>query len=279
MAASNDLIPWFADFANYLASDIVPPDLSFHQRKKFMHDVKKFFWDEPYLYRSCADGIIRRCVPEVEMLSVLEACHSSPVGGHHCGIQTAHKILQCGYYWPTIHQDAHDFTKSCDRCQREGGISKRQELPMNPILVIELFDVWGIDFMGPFVSSYGMKYILVAVDYVSKWVEAVALSNNEGKSVTAFLKKNIFSRFGTPRVIISDGCSHFCNKLFKALFEKYGVRYNVATPYHPQTSGQVEVPNREIKQILAKIVNANRMDWSRKLDDALWAYRTAYKTP
>ena len=104
---------------------------------------------------------------------------------------------------------------------------------MNPILVIELFDVWGIDFMGPFVSSYGMKYILVAVDYVSKWVEAVALSNNEGKSVTAFLKKNIFSRFGTPRAIISDGGSHFCNKLFKALLGKYGVRHNVATHYHP----------------------------------------------
>ena len=116
--------------------------------------------------------------------------------------------------------------------------------------MIELFDVWGIDFMGPFMSSHGMKYILVAVDYVSKWVEAIALTNNEGKSVTAFLKKNIFSRFGTPRAIISDGGSHFCNRLFKGLLEKYSVRHNVATPYHPQTSGQVEVSNREIKQLV-----------------------------
>ena len=124
---------------------------------------------------------------------------SSPVGRHHSGIRTTHKILQCGYYWPTLHQDAHGFAKACDRCQRDGGISRKQELPLNPILVIELFDVWGIDFMGPFVSSHGMKYILVAVDYVSKWVESIALANNEGKSVTAFLKKNIFSRFGTPK--------------------------------------------------------------------------------
>ena len=115
--------------------------------------------------------------------------------------------------------------------------SRKQELPLNPILVIELFDVWGIDFMGPFVSSHGMKYILVVVDYISKWVEAIAHANNEGKSVTAFLKKNIFSRFGTPRAIISDGGSHFCNRSFKGLLEKYGVRHNVATPYHPQTSG------------------------------------------
>ena len=92
-----------------------------------------------------------------------------------------------------------------------------------------------------------MKYILVAVDYVSKWVEAISLANNEGKSVTTFLKRNIFSRFGTPRAIISDGGSHFCNRFFKGLLEKYGGRHNVATPYHPQTSGQVEVSNREIK--------------------------------
>ena len=110
---------------------------------------------------------------------------------------------------------------------------KKQELRLNPILVIELFDVWGIDFMSPFVSSHGMKYILVAVDYVSKWVEAIALANNEGNSVTGFIKKNIFSCFGTPRAIISVGGSDFCNKFFKGLLEKYGVHHNVATPYHP----------------------------------------------
>ena len=90
------------------------------------------------------------------------------MGGHHSCIWTAHNILHFGYYWPTIHQDAHEFAKACDRCQRDEGVSRRQELPLNPILVIELFDVWGIDFMVAFVSSQGIKYILVAVDYVLK---------------------------------------------------------------------------------------------------------------
>ncbi|XP_069143442.1 uncharacterized protein [Solanum lycopersicum] len=202
LAASDDLIPWCANFANYLASDVVPSDFSFRQRKKFMNDVKKFFSDEPYLYRSCADGLIFRCMPEVEMLSILEACHSSHVDGHHSDIRTIYKIFQCGYYWQTIHQDANESSKACNRCQRDGGISRRQELPLNPILVIDEFDVWSIDFMFPFGSSHGMKYILLDVDYVSKLVEAIALANNEGRSVTAFFKKIILSRFGTPRAII-----------------------------------------------------------------------------
>ncbi|XP_070023170.1 uncharacterized protein [Nicotiana sylvestris] len=147
------------------------------------------------------------------------------------------------------------------------------------ILEIDIFDVRGISFMGLFVSACGNIYILVAVDYVSKWVVAVALSNNEERSVVTFLKKNVFTRFGTPRAIISDGGSHFCNRAFDTLLTKYGVTHKVSTPYHPQASGQVEVTNREIKSILSKTVNASRTDWSRKLDDALWAYRTAYKIP
>ena len=152
-------------------------------------------------------------------------------------------------------------------------------MPLTNIIEIKLFDVWGIDFMGPFLSSYGNKYILVGVDYVSKWVEAIALPTNDAKVVTKFLRKNIFTHFGTPRAIISDGGSHFCNRQFDNLLMKYGVKHKVATPYHPQTSGQVEISNRELKNILEKTVNASRKDWSIHLDDALWAYRTTFKTP
>lgn len=137
LVVSQDLIHWLVDLANYVANYLVPLDFSFNQKKKFLYDMKKFSWDEAYLYHNCANGIICRCVPEVKMLSVLEVHQSSPVGGHHNGIWTAYKILPCGYYLPTIHQDARDFVKSCNRCQREGGISKRDDIPINSIFVIE----------------------------------------------------------------------------------------------------------------------------------------------
>ena len=116
-------------------------------------------------------------------------------------------------------------------------------MPLHPIQVVEIFDVWGIDFMGPFPNSFGNLYILLAVDYVSKWVEAMSCKTNDNKVVISFIKSNIFSRFGIPRAIISDRGTHFCNFSFESLMKKYSVTHRLATPYHLQTSGQVEVSN------------------------------------
>ncbi|GJS83325.1 reverse transcriptase domain-containing protein [Tanacetum coccineum] len=201
-----------------------------------------------------------------------------PTGGHHSANLTAQKVFDAGFFWPTIYRDAHTMIKSCDSCQRQGKISQRDEMPQNAIQVCEIFDVWGIDFMGPFPSSHGNKYILVAVDYLSKWVEAKALPTNDARVVVKFLK-SLFARFGTPRAIISDRGTHFCNDQFAKVMSKYGVTHRLATAYHPQTSGQVEVSNRGLKRILERTVGENHASWSDKLDDALWAFRTAFKTP
>ncbi|KAI3445417.1 hypothetical protein Pfo_002082 [Paulownia fortunei] len=237
-------LPQYADLVNFLASNVFPPDLTRQQKKKFIFDVRHYFWEDPFLFKLCSDQIIRKCVPDEEIQSILHHCHSSLYGGHFGGNRTAAKVLESGFYWPTLFKDAQAFVASCDRCQRTGNISRRHEMPLSNILEVELFDVWGIDFMGPFPPSFNNLYILVAVDYVS---------NDEGK--------------------------HFCNKHLDALLAKYGVTHRVATAYHPQTSGQVEISNIELKWILEKTVNSSQNDWSRKLDNALWAYRTAFKTP
>ncbi|KAK8975481.1 hypothetical protein V6N11_069911 [Hibiscus sabdariffa] len=277
--ADEQAAPWYADYVNYIASGIISHNLNYQGRKKFKHKTKSYFWDEPFLFKQCADQVIRRCVPENEQPRVLEQCHASAYGGHFGGNRTAIKVLQSGLLWPHLHKDAHKFFQQCDKCQRTGNISKRNEMPLQKILEVELFDVWGIDFMGPFLSSFENLYILLAVDYVSKWVEAIATTHNDAKTVKRFLKKNIFTRFGVPRAIISDEGRHFDNRSIAAALKKLGVTHKLSTAYHPQTNGQAEVSNREIKSIIEKVVNPNRKDWSLRLDDALWAYRTAYKTP
>nr|GEV75710.1 reverse transcriptase domain-containing protein [Tanacetum cinerariifolium] len=134
-----------------------------------------------------------------------------------------------------------------------------------------------IDFIGPFPSLRGNKYILVAVDYLSKWVEAKALPTNDARVVCKFLK-SLFARFRTPCAIISDRGTHFYNDQFVKVMLKYGVTYRLATVYHPQTSRQVEVSNRGLKRILKRTVGENYASWSDKLDDTLWAFRMAFKT-
>ncbi|KAK1664482.1 hypothetical protein QYE76_052641, partial [Lolium multiflorum] len=139
--------PWYADYANFIVSKYLPPTFSAQQRRKFFYDLRHYFWDDPHLYKEGVDGIMRRCVPEYEQQEILNKCHGSVYGGHHAGDRTAQKVLQSGFYWPTLFKDARKFILSCDECQRVGNISRRNEMPMNYTLVIEPFDCWGFDFM------------------------------------------------------------------------------------------------------------------------------------
>ncbi|WKA10605.1 hypothetical protein VitviT2T_028170 [Vitis vinifera] len=269
---------WYAHIANYLVTGEVPSEWKAQDRKHFFAKIHAYYWEESFLFKYCVDQIIRKCVPEEEQQGILNHCHENACGGHFVSQKTAMKVLQSRFTWPSLFKDAHIMCRGCDRCQRLGKLTKRNQMPMNPILIVDLFDVWGIDFMGPFPMSFGNSYILVGVEYVSKWVEAIPCKHNDHRVVLKFLKENIFSRFGVPKGIISDEGTHFCNRPFETLLAKYGVKHKVATPYHPQTFGQVELANRKIKNILMKVVIMSRRDWSIKLHDSLWAYRIAYKT-
>ncbi|RVW21278.1 Retrovirus-related Pol polyprotein from transposon 17.6 [Vitis vinifera] len=202
--------------ADHLSSEWKAQD-----RKHFFAKIHAYYWEEPILFKYCADQIIRKCVLEEEQQGILSHCHENACGGHFASQKIAMKMPKT--------REAY----------------KKKPNAMNPILIVDLFYVWGIDFMGPFPMSFGNSYILVGVDYVSKWVEAIPCKHNDHRVVLKLLKENIFSRFGVPKAIISDGGTHFCNKPFETLLAKYGVKHKVATPYHPQTSEQVELANRE----------------------------------
>jgi len=147
----------------------------------------------------------------------------------------------------------------CHNCQRTISISKKHEMPLWNIQEIEVFGCWGIDFIGPLPSSFLNEYILLVVEYVSRWVEAIPNQKADAKTMIKFLKKHNFCKFGTPRVVISDRGAHFCNAELKKAFEHYGVKHRIVTTYHPQTNGQAEVSNREVKRILEKTMSRHQL--------------------
>ena len=182
--------PWYVDLVNYLVIKQVPSTLNKHQRDKLKKDAHDL-----YLWKYCPDQILRRCVHNSEFNSILTFYHTYACGGHFGTQMTALEVLECGFYWPTMFKDARTSCITCDRCQRTGNIGLIDQMPQTPIPSVEIFFIWGIDFMGPFPSSHGFNYILLAVDYVSKWVEAKATRTNDSNVVADFVKTNIFSQF------------------------------------------------------------------------------------
>eukprot|EP00253_Pinus_taeda_P010249 PITA_10249 len=219
-----------------------------------------------------------RCVRQDEIFDILKACHDQPCGGHFADRRTAHKVLHTGYYWPTTFKDAKKFVQACDSCQRVGRPSHSDEMPLKPQLVIKPFEHWALDFVGPINPPSNQKtYILVATEYVTKWVEAEALPRATKEFVIQFLH-HLFVRYGLPREIITDGRPQFAGNRIAATLNNYHVQHKITTPYHPQENGQVESSNKIIETILTKIVVSHRRDWATKLLEALWAYRTTWKS-
>jgi hypothetical protein len=231
------------------------------------------------LYWRGVDGVLRRCILKEEIPTILAACHDSACGGHFSGELTSKKILHTGYYWPTLFEDAHEYVKRCDACQRYARNDLRMELPLQISLPLVPFEKWGIDYVGKLHphSSRGMAYIIVATEYLTKWAEAKAVKTNDAKNASIFLFENIITRFGCPRILVSDRGTHFLNEVIQDMTNRFQIDHRKTTPYHPQTNGQTERVNQILASILRKTVQDSKRDWDTKLQAALWAYRTTYK--
>ena len=139
--------PWYANFANYLVSGVMPKAFNYHQRKIFLHDVKSYFWEESLLYKHCVDSMVHRYIFKNEVRDILYHCHNLEMGNHFSTLKTVIKVWQSGFYWPTMYQDTREYVKSCDTCQRTGSILRKNEMPLTTFLEVELFDIWGMDFI------------------------------------------------------------------------------------------------------------------------------------
>eukprot|EP00253_Pinus_taeda_P016480 PITA_16480 len=224
-----------------------PPHLSSKEKSRIVRKSTPFTWIRGNLFKLGPDQILRHCVREEEVFDILLTCHDGPCGGHFATKRTAFKILQASYYWPTLHQDVRRYISQCNRCQRMGKPTPRDEIPLQPQVIFEPLEKWGMDFVGPI--------------------------NPPSKQ-----RENIFYKFGYPRELVIDQGSQFTSNLIEDLLAYHKIKHKTSTPYHPQENGQVEVTNRALEEILTMVVSSNRKDWEDCLVEATWAYNTTWKT-
>eukprot|EP00253_Pinus_taeda_P005610 PITA_05610 len=224
------LSPWFADIANYLVSAQFPPHLSSKEKSRIMRKSASSTWIGGNLFKLGPDQILRRCVREEEVFDILLTCHDGPFGGHFAAKRTAFKILQAGYYWPALHEDVRRYISQCDRCQRMGKPTPRDEMPLQPQVTLEPFEKWGMDFMGPInPPSRKKSYIIVCTDYLTKWAETKAIKAATKEKVAEFLRENIFYKFGYPRELVTDQGSQFTSNLIEDLLAHHKIKHRTST--------------------------------------------------
>ena len=246
----------FSDIIAYLVNRIYPTGLSREEKNIFQHKVAPYTIIHGILFRLGADEQLKRCLEKKERKQVMRALHSGPSGGHFAANTTANRIRSAGYWWPHLVRDVKLYVGSCDQCQRTGAPAFRNHWPLTPVIPIALFEKWGIDFVGPInpVSSRRNRYIILATDYATKWVEAKPTRKNDVATAANFLFEDIMMRFRHPLELVSDRGTHFL-----------------------KANGLTERANGIIGKVLNKMVATHKTDWDLKLPSAVHAYNTSEK--
>jgi len=269
----------YEDIITYLTTRAYPSGLSREEKMVFQAKMAPFTLIKGILFRMGPDDQLRRCLELPEQRKVMRALHSGMSGGHFAAVTTIHRIRKAGYWWPRINRDVKAFVGKCDQCQRTGAPSFRNHWPLTPIIPLAPFEKWGIDFIGPIdpMSARKRRYIILATDYATKWVEARATVKNDALTAASFLFEEIMMRFGHPLELVSDRGKHFLNDVIYNITSRYSIKHRKTTPYNPKANGLTERANGIVGKILNKMVSAHKTDWDQKLPSAIHAYNTSGK--
>lgn len=259
----------------FLSNQQIPSELNSTKLvKQFKNLCASFDTKNNYLYKKDRrkEGNLLRVIRPYEMEPVLYMMHNDPSAGHF-STEIMFDKIRSRYYWPQMYENIRQYVQSCDACQRRGK-PKNQQL-LHPIPVHSPFFQVGIDFVGPLpLTKNGNKYIIVAMDYLTKWPEAKATPSATAEDTEKFIYEEIICRHGCPQKILTDRGTHFNNRLIDSLMERFKIRHLLSTPYHPQTNGLVERFNRTLCESLAKLVNQVN-EWDEYIAPVLFAYRTS----
>jgi hypothetical protein len=243
--------PWYGDLLIYLRTQKFSNHLSRDDRRRIRHQAPRYLLIGDILYWWGVDTILHWCLTIDEADRVLNDYHSGACGGHLSGISTSQNIIRAGYFWPILFHDCIHAVKRCEQCQLYANKSRAPPALLHPVITTGPFCKCGINFMICNPPSYnGHKYIVFAIDYFTKWAEAMSTFNNTANTTTCFVFNHIISLFGVPLQLVSDHGKHFENEIFLELSSRLGFSHRFASPYYPQSNGQVEAVNKILKTML-----------------------------
>jgi hypothetical protein len=261
----------YKELIQYLSTLTFMEGITTHQQTHIRKNSIKYVYQNNTLFRKTKEGL-RKVILQEQVESILYHFHTD-LSGAHLGTDAIIGKIKDRYYWPQMGEDVKEYVKTCDICQRRGPIKRREEL--HPIPVQGPFHKIGIDIKGPLpITSNGNRYILVAMDYFTKWPEAKAIPNTKAETVAKFIYEEIICRHGVPKEILLDRRTSFVNKIVDELCQNYQTKHRLTSSYRPQTNGMVERFNRTIGECIAKLTQDNDKEWDQLIDAVLLAYRT-----
>lgn len=271
--------PWYFDIKQYMESQTFPLDATKNERQTIQRLTTQFIISRGVLYKKSPSHVLLRCLDEKQVVEIIMEVHNGVYGPHTNGHMLAKKIIRMGYYWSTMESECCKHVQRCHLCQIFTSKINAPLVELHNVTTPWPFSMWGIDVVGliPRKASNGHQYIIVAIDYFTKWVESTSLAHVTMKNIARFILRDIICRYGVPNEIITDNGSRFDGNDVRVLYEKFQIKHHYSSPYCPQMNGAVEATNKNLERILKKMSEAYA-HWYEMLSYALMAYRTSIRT-